>query len=159
MCSDFSGQCCTHKSSDGNLEASGATGGVMGPLPGPSTSNGSIGYTPNCSSCHKLTSDGAYKCRLVSIFGLEICSLFAAKKNADIQLLCCSCRSCIAGSRPACARPASCVRCADTATTPATTSWEPRHPCPSPSTACRESWGKLPRDKCGEITVSPRQQK
>ena len=65
MCSDFSGQCCTHKSSEGNLEASGASGGVMGPLPGPSTSNGSLGYTPNCSSCHKLTSDGAYKCRLV----------------------------------------------------------------------------------------------
>ncbi|TNN03294.1 hypothetical protein fugu_000323 [Takifugu bimaculatus] len=64
MCSDFSGQCCTHKSPDGNLEAaSGAGGGgVMGPLPGPSTSNGSLGYTPNCSSCHKLTSDGAYKC-------------------------------------------------------------------------------------------------
>lgn len=71
MCSDFSGQCCTHKSPDGNLEAaSGAGGGVvMGPLPGPSTSNGSLGYTPNCSSCHKLTSDGAYKCRLASAFG------------------------------------------------------------------------------------------
>lgn len=66
MCSDFSGQCCTHKSSEGNLEASGASGGVMGPPPGPSTSNGSLGYTPTCSSCHKLTSDGAYKCRLAS---------------------------------------------------------------------------------------------
>lgn len=73
MCSDFSGQCCTHKSPDGNLEASGASGaasgGVMGPQPGPSTSNGSLGYTPNCSSCHKLTSDGAYKCRSASAFG------------------------------------------------------------------------------------------
>uniref|UniRef100_A0A673B2T5 NBR1 autophagy cargo receptor a n=1 Tax=Sphaeramia orbicularis TaxID=375764 RepID=A0A673B2T5_9TELE len=34
----------------------------MGPRPGPSTSNGSLGYTPNCSSCNKLTSEGAYKC-------------------------------------------------------------------------------------------------
>lgn len=72
MCSDFSGQCCTHKSPDGIPEATGATGGVMGCQPGPSTSNGSLGYTPNCSSCHKPTADGAYKCRLVSVFG--ICS-------------------------------------------------------------------------------------
>ncbi|XP_053700079.1 NBR1 autophagy cargo receptor a isoform X2 [Synchiropus splendidus] len=63
MCSDFSGQCCTHKSPDGLSEASGgATGGPVEPRPGPSTSNGSLGYTPNCSSCNKLTSDGAYKC-------------------------------------------------------------------------------------------------
>ncbi|XP_026171459.1 NBR1 autophagy cargo receptor a isoform X1 [Mastacembelus armatus] len=62
MCSDFSGQCCTHKSSDGHPEASGACGGPIGPRPGPSTSNGSLGYTPNCSSCNKLTSEGAYKC-------------------------------------------------------------------------------------------------
>ncbi|KAK7919363.1 hypothetical protein WMY93_010647 [Mugilogobius chulae] len=40
MCSDFSGQ----------------------PKRRPSTSNESLGYTPNCSSCNKLTSDGAYKC-------------------------------------------------------------------------------------------------
>uniref|UniRef100_A0A673B1F4 NBR1 autophagy cargo receptor a n=1 Tax=Sphaeramia orbicularis TaxID=375764 RepID=A0A673B1F4_9TELE len=62
MCSDFSGQCCTHKSSDGAPETNGASGGAMGPRPGPSTSNGSLGYTPNCSSCNKLTSEGAYKC-------------------------------------------------------------------------------------------------
>ncbi|XP_034717348.1 NBR1 autophagy cargo receptor a isoform X5 [Etheostoma cragini] len=62
MCNDFSGQCCTHKSSDGPLEASGARGGPIGPRPGPSTSTGSLGYTPNCSSCNKLTSEGAYKC-------------------------------------------------------------------------------------------------
>ncbi|XP_072230108.1 NBR1 autophagy cargo receptor a isoform X4 [Leuresthes tenuis] len=62
MCNDFSGQCCTHKSSDGLQEASGASGGPVGPRPGPSTSNGSLGYTPNCSSCNKLTSEGAYKC-------------------------------------------------------------------------------------------------
>uniref|UniRef100_UPI0037E9546D NBR1 autophagy cargo receptor a isoform X2 n=1 Tax=Semicossyphus pulcher TaxID=241346 RepID=UPI0037E9546D len=62
MCSDFSGQCCTHKASDGPLEAIGASGGPIGPRPGPSTSNGSLGYTPNCSSCNKLTSEGAYKC-------------------------------------------------------------------------------------------------
>ncbi|XP_033963910.1 NBR1 autophagy cargo receptor a isoform X5 [Pseudochaenichthys georgianus] len=59
MCNDFSGQCCTHKSPDGPLEAS---GGPLGPGPGPSTSSGSLGYTPNCSSCKKLTSEGAYKC-------------------------------------------------------------------------------------------------
>lgn len=63
MCSDFSGQCCTHKSSDEHLEASGASDVPIGPRPGPSTSNGSLGYTPNCSSCNKLTSEGAYKCR------------------------------------------------------------------------------------------------
>ncbi|XP_037836611.1 NBR1 autophagy cargo receptor a isoform X3 [Kryptolebias marmoratus] len=62
MCNDFSGQCCTHKSSDGLQELSGACGGPVGPTPGPSTSNGSLGYTPNCSSCNKLTSEGAYKC-------------------------------------------------------------------------------------------------
>ncbi|KAM3591490.1 uncharacterized protein V6R79_002644 [Siganus canaliculatus] len=62
MCSDFSGQCCTHKSPDGPHESSGAVGGPIGPRPGPSTSNGSLGYTPNCSSCNKLTSEGAYKC-------------------------------------------------------------------------------------------------
>ncbi|XP_020773893.1 NBR1 autophagy cargo receptor a [Boleophthalmus pectinirostris] len=63
MCSDFSGQCCTHKSSDRGLEVNGASGGVpLGPSAGPSTSNESLGYTPNCSSCNKLTSDGAYKC-------------------------------------------------------------------------------------------------
>ncbi|CAG5903768.1 unnamed protein product [Menidia menidia] len=65
MCSDFSGQCCTHKSTDGLLEAGGADeagGGPVGPTPGPSTSHGSLGYTPNCSSCNKLTSEGAYKC-------------------------------------------------------------------------------------------------
>ncbi|CAL1599983.1 unnamed protein product [Knipowitschia caucasica] len=64
MCSDFSGQCCTHKSSDRGLEVNGASGGAPpGPSVGPSTSNESLGYTPNCSSCNKLTSDGAYKCR------------------------------------------------------------------------------------------------
>lgn len=62
MCSDFSVQCCTHKSPEGPHETSGAIGGIMGPKPGPSTSNGSLGYTPNCSSCNKLTSEGAYKC-------------------------------------------------------------------------------------------------
>ncbi|XP_013887078.1 next to BRCA1 gene 1 protein isoform X1 [Austrofundulus limnaeus] len=62
MCNDFSGQCCTHKSSDGLQELSGACGGPVEPVPGPSTSNGSLGYTPNCSTCNKLTSEGAYKC-------------------------------------------------------------------------------------------------
>nr|XP_020472157.1 next to BRCA1 gene 1 protein-like isoform X2 [Monopterus albus] len=62
MCSDFSGQCCTHKSPDRPHEGSGASGGPMGSRPGPSTLNGSLGYTPNCSSCNKLTSEGAYKC-------------------------------------------------------------------------------------------------
>ncbi|XP_014911983.1 NBR1 autophagy cargo receptor a isoform X3 [Poecilia latipinna] len=62
MCNDFSGQCCTHKSSDGLQEDCGAIEGPIGPRPGPSTSNGSLGYTPNCSTCNKLTSEGAYKC-------------------------------------------------------------------------------------------------
>ncbi|XP_026207128.1 NBR1 autophagy cargo receptor a isoform X1 [Anabas testudineus] len=74
MCSDFSGQCCTHKSSDGPPEDIGATGGLMGPRPGPSTSNGSIGYTPNCSNCNKLTSEGAYKCSVCpSCILCELC--------------------------------------------------------------------------------------
>uniref|UniRef100_A0A3P8WC11 NBR1 autophagy cargo receptor a n=1 Tax=Cynoglossus semilaevis TaxID=244447 RepID=A0A3P8WC11_CYNSE len=73
MCSDFSGQCCTHKSSDGPLEDSGASGGPVGPRPGPSTSNGSLGYTPNCSSCNKLTSEGAYKCVCPSCILCEMC--------------------------------------------------------------------------------------
>ncbi|XP_032430965.1 NBR1 autophagy cargo receptor a isoform X3 [Xiphophorus hellerii] len=62
MCNDFSGQCCTHKSSDGLQEDIGVIEGPIGPRPGPSTSNGSLGYTPNCSTCNKLTSEGAYKC-------------------------------------------------------------------------------------------------
>ncbi|XP_077481148.1 NBR1 autophagy cargo receptor a [Stigmatopora argus] len=75
MCSDFSGQCCTHKSPAAPPpEASGSSGAAVmgprpgppantiGPKPGPSTSSGSLGYTPNCSSCSKLTSEGAYKC-------------------------------------------------------------------------------------------------
>ncbi|XP_036936837.1 NBR1 autophagy cargo receptor a [Acanthopagrus latus] len=74
MCSDFSGQCCTHKSSDGPLEVIGASGGIIGPRPGPSTSNGSLGYTPNCSSCNKLTSEGAYKCSVCpSCILCELC--------------------------------------------------------------------------------------
>ncbi|KAM8836345.1 NBR1 autophagy cargo receptor a isoform 2-T2 [Spinachia spinachia] len=62
MCSDFSGQCCTHKSSDAPFEASATSSGPIGPRPGPFTSTGSLGYTPNCSSCSKLTSEGAYTC-------------------------------------------------------------------------------------------------
>uniref|UniRef100_A0A1A8IGB8 Neighbor of brca1 gene 1 n=1 Tax=Nothobranchius kuhntae TaxID=321403 RepID=A0A1A8IGB8_NOTKU len=62
MCNDFSGQCCTHKSSDGLHEVGGACGGLVEPGLGPSASNGSLGYTPNCSTCNKLTSEGAYKC-------------------------------------------------------------------------------------------------
>ncbi|XP_061611282.1 NBR1 autophagy cargo receptor a isoform X3 [Phyllopteryx taeniolatus] len=75
MCSDFSGQCCTHKSSAAPPpEASGPSyapvmgprpgppAATVGPRPGPSTSSGALGYTPNCSSCNKLTSEGAYKC-------------------------------------------------------------------------------------------------
>ncbi|XP_072768804.1 NBR1 autophagy cargo receptor a isoform X1 [Nerophis lumbriciformis] len=73
MCSDFSGQCCTHKSPAAPPEPSGPScapigprpgppAATMGPKPGPSTSGGSLGYTPNCSSCNKLTSEGAYKC-------------------------------------------------------------------------------------------------
>ncbi|XP_047232717.1 NBR1 autophagy cargo receptor a isoform X5 [Girardinichthys multiradiatus] len=62
MCNDFSGQCCTHKSLDGLQEDCGAIEGPIGPRPGPSTSNGSLGYTPSCSTCNKLTSEGAYKC-------------------------------------------------------------------------------------------------
>ncbi|XP_069016241.1 NBR1 autophagy cargo receptor a isoform X4 [Embiotoca jacksoni] len=74
MCNDFSGQCCTHKSSDGPLEVIGASGGPIGPKPGPSTSNGSLGYTPNCSSCNKLTSEGAYKCSVCpSCILCELC--------------------------------------------------------------------------------------
>ncbi|XP_029384061.1 NBR1 autophagy cargo receptor a [Echeneis naucrates] len=74
MCTDFSGQCCTHKSSDGPHEACGAVGGPIGPRPGPSTSNGSLGYTPNCSSCNKLTSEGAYKCSVcTSCILCEMC--------------------------------------------------------------------------------------
>ncbi|XP_051927488.1 NBR1 autophagy cargo receptor a [Hippocampus zosterae] len=75
MCSDFSGQCCTHKSpAPPPPEASGPScapvmgprpgppSATVGPKPGPSASSGSLGYTPNCSSCNKLTSEGAYKC-------------------------------------------------------------------------------------------------
>ncbi|XP_055360303.1 NBR1 autophagy cargo receptor a isoform X4 [Betta splendens] len=74
MCSDFSGQCCTHKSPDGPHDAIGAAGGPMGPRPGPSTSGGSLGYTPNCSNCNKLTSEGAYKCSVCpSCILCELC--------------------------------------------------------------------------------------
>lgn len=64
MCNDFSGQCCTHKVPDGPSEELGAVGGdvAQGLKVGVST-NGACGYTPACSSCKKLTSEGAYKCR------------------------------------------------------------------------------------------------
>lgn len=122
MCSDFSGQCCTHKSSDEHLEASGLSDGPVGPRPGPSTSNRSLGYTPNCSSCNKLTFEGAYKCRLAGVLKdgkycriifvslISFCSLCIF----EFSLFWCFLVS-------ACARPASCVRCADIAMTPATT--------------------------------------
>ncbi|CAL8305496.1 unnamed protein product [Boreogadus saida] len=79
MCNDFSGQCCTHKAED-EAGGQGASGG--GPPPAvvvpraapPSTSNTSLGYTPNCSSCNKLTSEGAYKCSVCpSCILCELC--------------------------------------------------------------------------------------
>ncbi|XP_061665961.1 NBR1 autophagy cargo receptor a [Syngnathoides biaculeatus] len=87
MCSDFSGQCCTHKppaapppepSGPSCAPVMGPRPGppasTAGPRPGPSTSGVSLGYTPNCSSCNKLTSEGAYKCSVCpSCILCEIC--------------------------------------------------------------------------------------
>ncbi|XP_030195353.1 next to BRCA1 gene 1 protein isoform X1 [Gadus morhua] len=80
MCNDFSGQCCTHKAED-EAGGQGASGGASGGPPAvvpraapPSTSNTSLGYTPNCSSCNKLTSEGAYKCSVCpSCILCELC--------------------------------------------------------------------------------------
>ncbi|CAL8304962.1 unnamed protein product [Lota lota] len=76
MCNDFSGQCCTHKADDEPV-AQGASGGAPVVVPRvapPSTSNTSLGYTPNCSSCNKLTSEGAYKCSVCpSCILCELC--------------------------------------------------------------------------------------
>lgn len=70
MCSDFSGQCCTHKTPncDGPLEALGAVGGVNIKGPKVNSSTGppaysSLGYTPECSKCKRPATDGAYQCR------------------------------------------------------------------------------------------------
>ncbi|XP_024243303.2 next to BRCA1 gene 1 protein isoform X1 [Oncorhynchus tshawytscha] len=82
MCSDFSGQCCTHKTPncDGPLEALGAVGGVN--IKGPkvnSSSTGppaysSLGYTPECSKCKRPATDGAYQCRVCpSCILCELC--------------------------------------------------------------------------------------
>ncbi|XP_056153220.1 NBR1 autophagy cargo receptor a [Lampris incognitus] len=74
MCNDFSGQCCTHKTTSEPAEAPGASVDAVGPKDAPSTSNASLGYTPNCSSCNKLTSEGAYKCSVCpSCILCEIC--------------------------------------------------------------------------------------
>uniref|UniRef100_A0A672HVJ4 NBR1 autophagy cargo receptor a n=1 Tax=Salarias fasciatus TaxID=181472 RepID=A0A672HVJ4_SALFA len=56
MCTDFSGQCCTHKASEGPGEASegpgeAAGGGPPGPRPGPSAPPGSLGVCPSCILC------------------------------------------------------------------------------------------------------------
>ncbi|XP_014034569.2 next to BRCA1 gene 1 protein isoform X3 [Salmo salar] len=82
MCSDFSGQCCTHKAPnpDGPLEVLGAVGGVN--IKGPkvnSSSTGppaysSLGYTPECSKCKRPATDGAYQCRVCpSCILCELC--------------------------------------------------------------------------------------
>ncbi|KAM9411361.1 next to BRCA1 gene 1 protein-like isoform 4-T4 [Salvelinus alpinus] len=82
MCSDFSGQCCTHKAPNpgGPLEALGAVGGVN--IKGPrvnSSSTGppaysSLGYTPECSKCKRPATDGAYQCRVCpSCILCELC--------------------------------------------------------------------------------------
>ncbi|KAK0130997.1 Next to BRCA1 gene 1 protein [Merluccius polli] len=76
MCNDFSGQCCTHKASDepAVLGASGGAPVVVPRAAPPPTSITSLGYTPNCSSCNKLTSEGAYKCSVCpSCILCELC--------------------------------------------------------------------------------------
>ncbi|KAM6951538.1 NBR1 autophagy cargo receptor a [Aplochiton taeniatus] len=79
MCNDFSGQCCTFKAHPGPLETPGAGGGATGSKAASmaaraSCPHGSIGYTPNCSSCNKRTSEGAYKCSVCpSCILCELC--------------------------------------------------------------------------------------
>ncbi|XP_067101186.1 NBR1 autophagy cargo receptor a isoform X1 [Osmerus mordax] len=75
MCNDFSGQCCTHKVPDGPSEDLGAVGGdVAQGLKVGSSTNSACGYTPACSSCKKLTSEGAYKCSVCpSCILCELC--------------------------------------------------------------------------------------
>ncbi|XP_029540347.2 next to BRCA1 gene 1 protein-like isoform X1 [Oncorhynchus nerka] len=81
MCSDFSGQCCTHKTPncDGPLEALGAVGGVNIKGPKVNSSIGppaysSLGYTPECSKCKRPATDGAYQCRVCpSCILCELC--------------------------------------------------------------------------------------
>lgn len=65
MCSEFSGQCCTHRASD--LSEEPRTSGTQMATVSSTTQRTS---TPNCSSCKGPATGGGYHCRCESISNL-----------------------------------------------------------------------------------------
>lgn len=59
MCSEFSGQCCTHRASDPPAEEP-STSGTQKPVS--STTLRASSSTPNCSSCKGPATGGGYQC-------------------------------------------------------------------------------------------------
>ncbi|TRY55143.1 hypothetical protein DNTS_032641 [Danionella cerebrum] len=59
MCSEFSGQCCTHKASEATAEEPSTSGTQKAPH---STTARASSSTPNCSSCKGPATGGGYQC-------------------------------------------------------------------------------------------------
>ncbi|XP_051530206.1 next to BRCA1 gene 1 protein-like isoform X3 [Myxocyprinus asiaticus] len=59
MCSEFSGQCCTHRASDPPAEEPSTSGTQK---PASSTAQRASSSTPNCSSCKGPATGGGYQC-------------------------------------------------------------------------------------------------
>ncbi|XP_051968489.1 NBR1 autophagy cargo receptor a isoform X2 [Xyrauchen texanus] len=59
MCSEFSGQCCTHRTSDPPAEEPSTSGTQK---PSSSTTQRASSSTPNCSSCKGPATGGGYQC-------------------------------------------------------------------------------------------------
>lgn len=64
MCSEFSGQCCTHKASDPPAEEPSTSGTQKATS---STTQRASSSTPNCSSCKGPATGGGYQCRWESL--------------------------------------------------------------------------------------------
>ncbi|KAI4873504.1 hypothetical protein NFI96_032592 [Prochilodus magdalenae] len=63
MCSEFSGQCCTHRASDHPSEEPSTSGTQMATVS--STTPRASNPTPNCSSCKGPATGGGYHCRFL----------------------------------------------------------------------------------------------
>ncbi|XP_030629716.1 NBR1 autophagy cargo receptor a [Chanos chanos] len=74
MCTEFSGQCCTHRSSDPHSEEPGPSGAQVSKVS--STTARTTSSTPNCSSCKGPATGGGYQCSVCpSCILCEPCSV------------------------------------------------------------------------------------
>ncbi|XP_062381600.1 NBR1 autophagy cargo receptor a isoform X3 [Sardina pilchardus] len=62
MCSEFSGQCCTHRGPGQRPEEPGTSSGSQGPIISSTTGVTSSSSTPTCSSCKGPATGGGYQC-------------------------------------------------------------------------------------------------